>query len=157
MKNQFSTLLKEVISFGREEAVRLNCNAIGTGHLLLALIKQDHNMTILLLKKADITLPELQKEIDACILQGEKISDIDVGKARVGLPLSRRSEKAIRVSILEAKHMHSKLVEPEHLLLSILNDADDSAAKIFDRHGLTYRAAEALINSSSFRNSRSPE
>ncbi len=64
MKNQFSTLLKEVISLSREEAVRLNSEAIGTGHLLLALIRQDHRMTILLLKKADITLQELQKEID---------------------------------------------------------------------------------------------
>lgn len=160
MKNQFSTLLKEVISLGREEAVRLNSDAIGTGHLLLALIKQDHNVTTLLLKKADITLPELQKEIEVCIRQEEKISDIDAGKAMVfkktifgkssrlrpnGLPLSRKAEKAIRVSLLEAKNMHNTLVEPEHLLLSILNGADDSAARVFKRHGLTHRAVEAGI------------
>ena len=58
MKNQFSVSLKEVISFSREEAVRLNSDAIGTGHLMLALIKQDHNVAILLLKKADIAKPE---------------------------------------------------------------------------------------------------
>jgi len=160
MKNQFSVSLKEVISLSREEAVRLNSHAIGTGHLLLALIKQDHNVTILLLKKADVTLPELQKEIEVCILQEEKISDIDAGKARVakktifgwsspprpnGLPLSRKAEKGVRVSLLEAKNMHSLLVEPEHLLLSILNDAGDSAARIFNRHGLTHHAVEAGI------------
>jgi ATP-dependent Clp protease ATP-binding subunit ClpC len=160
MKNNFSPLLKEVISLSREEAVRLNSEAIGTGHLLLALIKQDHNVTILLLKKADIAKPELQKEIEACILREEKISDIDAGEAKVfkktifgwfsspqpnGLPLSRKAEKAIRASLMEAKHMHSTLVEPEHLLLSILHDTDDSAAMIFDRHGLTHRAVEAGI------------
>jgi ATP-dependent Clp protease ATP-binding subunit ClpC len=158
MKNQFSVPLKEVISLGREEAIRLKSDAIGTGHLSLALIRQDRNMTTLLLKKADIVLPELQKEIEACILQEEKISNIDAGKARVGkktifgwfspsrpnsLPLSREAEKAIRLGILEAKQMHSTLVEPEHLLLSILNDADDSAARIFNRHGLTHQAVEA--------------
>jgi ATP-dependent Clp protease ATP-binding subunit ClpC len=160
MKNQFSALLKEVISLSREEAIRLKSDAIGTGHLLLALIKQDHNMTILLLKKADIALPELQKEIEACILQEEKIADGPTGKAMVfrkfffrksssprpnGLPLTRNAEKAIRAGILEAKHLQSTLVEPEHLLLSILNDTDDSATRIFDRHGLTHGAAEARI------------
>jgi ATP-dependent Clp protease ATP-binding subunit ClpC len=160
MKNQFSTLLKEVISLSREESVRLNSNAIGMGHLLLALVKQDHNMTILLLKRGDIALPELEKEIEACILQEESISEVPTGKAMVfkktifgkpsspqpnGLPLSRNAEKAIRVSLLEAKRMHSSLVEPEHLLLSILNDADDSATRIFNRHGLTHRAVEAGI------------
>jgi len=154
-------LLKEVISLGREEAIRLKSDTIGTGHLSLALIRQDHNMTTLLLKKADIALPELQKEIEACILHEEKISDIDAGEAKVfkktifgwfssprpnGLPLTRNAEKAIRVGILEAKHMHSPLVEPEHLLLSILNDTDNSAAKIFNRHGLTHQAVEAHIS-----------
>jgi ATP-dependent Clp protease ATP-binding subunit ClpC len=160
MKNQFSTLLKEVISLSREEAVRLNSEAIGTGHLSLALIRRDHHMTILLLKKADIILSELQKEIEGCILEEEKISDVPTGKAMMfkkmifgtpspprpnGLPLSRKAEKAIRVGVLEAKHMHSPLVEPEHLLLSILSDTDDSATMIFNRRGLTHRAVEAGI------------
>jgi len=160
MKNQFSTLLKEVISLSREEAVRLNSNAIGLGHLLLALIKQDHNVTILLLKKADINLPDLQKDIEGCILQEEKMSDVPTGKAMVvkktifgwfssprpnALSLSRKAEKAIRESLLEARHLQSEQVEPEHLLLSIVHDADDSAATIFNRHGLTHLAVEAGI------------
>jgi ATP-dependent Clp protease ATP-binding subunit ClpC len=161
MKNQFSAPLKEVISLGREEAIRLKSDVIGTGHLSLALIKQDHQMMILLLKKADIDLAELQKEIEACILQEEKISNIDAGKARVdkktifgwfspsrpnGLPLSRKAEKAIRVSLLEAKQIHSTLVEPEHLLLSILNETDDSVVRIFNQHGLTHQAVEVHIS-----------
>ena len=157
MKNQFSVSLKEVISLGREEAIRLKSDAIGTGHLLLALIKQDHHMTVLLLKKADIDLSELQREIEACIVQGGKKADVDAGKAMVfkkfmfrkpssphpnGLPLSRGAEKAIRVGLLEAKHLNSTLVEPEHLLLSILKDTDDPAARIFNRHGITHQAAK---------------
>ena len=159
MKNQFSVPLKEVISLGREEAIRLKSDAIGTGHLLLGLIKQDHNVTILL-KKADIALSQLQKEIEACILQEDKISAAPAGKAMVfkktifgrrsspppnGLPLSRNAEKAIRIGLLEAKRMHSSLVEPEHLLLSILNDTDDSAATVFTRHGITHQSVEAQI------------
>ena len=159
MKNQFSVPLKEVISLGREEAIRLKSDAIGTGHLLLGLIKQDHNVTILL-KKADIALPGLQKEIETCILQEDKISAAPAGKAMVfkktifgrrsspppnGLPLSRNAEKAIRIGLLEAKRMHSSLVEPEHLLLSILNDTDDSAATVFTRHGITHQSVEAQI------------
>lgn len=160
MKNQFSVPLKEVISLGREEAIRLKSDAIGKGHLLLALTRQDHHMTILLLKKADIDLSELQKEIEACILQEEKKADAPTGKAMVfrkfsfrkpfsprpnGLPLTRKAEKAIRVSLLEAKHMNSPMVEPEHLLLSILDDADDPTARIFNRHGITHSVAEARI------------
>jgi ATP-dependent Clp protease ATP-binding subunit ClpA len=60
MKNYFSSMLKEAISFSREESERLNGNCIGTGHLLLAMIRQDNSAVVAVLKSLQVELPELR-------------------------------------------------------------------------------------------------
>ena len=46
MDNNFSTQVKEIISFSREEALRLGNDFIGTEHLLLGLIREGENTAI---------------------------------------------------------------------------------------------------------------
>ncbi len=43
MDNNFSAQVKEIISFSREEALRLGNDFIGTEHLLLGLIREGEN------------------------------------------------------------------------------------------------------------------
>lgn len=136
MNTHFSSPLKEVISLSREEAIRLHSDMIGTGHLLLALIRHD-----------PAVLPGIQKGIEARIV-AEQGSAADAGKAmvvkkigffslfrrnrdglrrsgRIGMRLSREAEKAIRGAVAQAKDRQSAAVGPEHLMLSILKDSDE--------------------------------
>ena len=46
MDNNFSAQVKEIISFSREEALRLGNDFIGTEHLLLGLIREGENTAI---------------------------------------------------------------------------------------------------------------
>jgi ATP-dependent Clp protease ATP-binding subunit ClpC len=159
MKNRFSPVLKEVVSLSREEAIRLKSEAIGTSHLILAIIRQGHASTIELLKHATISLPDLQKEIETDI--GEiKQADIPAGRAIIfkkrlfggfsfprpsGLHLTREVEKAIRVSVVLAAQMKSPTVEPHHLLLAILKDKNNLVSRTLSGYGLTYELAEARL------------
>jgi ATP-dependent Clp protease ATP-binding subunit ClpC len=158
MKNRFSPELKETISFGLEEARRLQSDWIGTGHLLLGMIKQDHNTAISMLKNFQIALPELKKEIEGGIESERKesgnnaeASDNKAGKARVfsfflsfrkahkapgGLPLNKEAERAIRESVVLARDAKSPTVDTEHLMLSMLNNPEDPGTKILNRLGL---------------------
>jgi ATP-dependent Clp protease ATP-binding subunit ClpC len=63
MDNNFSAQVKEIISFSREEALRLGNDFIGTEHLLLGLIREGDNTAIRILKTFNVDLYELRKEI----------------------------------------------------------------------------------------------
>jgi len=134
MDNNFSTQVKEIISFSREEALRLSNDFIGTEHLLLGLIREGDNAAIKLLKGFNVDIFELKKEIELAIKDktGKNIANIN------SLPLTRQAEKVIRVTVLEAKSLKSNLVETEHLMLSILKNKENIATQILNQFDVDY-------------------
>ncbi len=134
MDNNFSAQVKEIISFSREEALRLGNDFIGTEHLLLGLIRDGDNIAIKVLKQLNVDLYELRKEIELAVKDktGKNIANIN------SLPLTKQAEKVIRVTVLEAKALKSPLVETEHLLLSILKNKENIATQILNQFDIDY-------------------
>ncbi len=134
MDNNFSAQVKEIISFSREEALRLGNDFIGTEHLLLGLIREGENTAIKILKQLNVDLYELRKEIELAVKDktGKNIANIN------SLPLTRQAEKVIRVTVLEAKALKSPLVETEHLMLSILKNKENIATQILNQFDVDY-------------------
>ncbi len=134
MDNNFSAQVKEIISFSREEALRLGNDFIGTEHLLLGLIRDGENIAIKVLKQLNVDLYELRKEVELAIKDktGKNIANIN------SLPLTKQAEKVIRVTVLEAKALKSPLVETEHLLLSILKNKENIATQILNQFDIDY-------------------
>lgn len=134
MDNNFSTQVKEIISFSREEALRLGNDFIGTEHLLLGLIREGENTAIKILKGFNVDLYELRKEIELAVKDktGKNIANIN------SLPLTKQAEKVIRVTVLEAKALKSPTVETEHLMLSILKNKENIATQILNQFDVDY-------------------
>jgi len=134
MDNNFSAQVKEIISFSREEALRLGNDFIGTEHLLLGLIRDGDNTAIKVLKQLNVDLYELRKEIELAVKDktGKNIANIN------SLPLTKQAEKVIRVTVLEAKALKSPLVETEHLMLSILKNKENIATQILNQFDVDY-------------------
>jgi len=134
MDNNFSSQVKEIISFSREEALRLGNDFIGTEHLLLGLIRDGDNTAIKVLKQLNIDLYELRKEVELAVKDktGKNIANIN------SLPLTKQAEKVIRVTVLEAKALKSPLVETEHLMLSILKNKENIATQILNQFDVDY-------------------
>ncbi|MDQ2751681.1 MAG: ATP-dependent Clp protease ATP-binding subunit [Bacteroidota bacterium] len=147
MDNNFSAQVKEIISFSREEALRLGNDFIGTEHLLLGLIREGENTAIKVLKQLNVDLYELRKEVELAVKDktGKNIANIN------SLPLTKQAEKVIRVTVLEAKALKSPLVETEHLMLSILKNRENIATQIlgqFDVDYDTFRNEIGVVRSS---------
>ena len=68
MDNNFSTQVKEIIAYSREEALRLGNDFIGAEHLMLGLIRDQENTAIKVLKQLNVNLGELRKEIELAVL-----------------------------------------------------------------------------------------
>jgi ATP-dependent Clp protease ATP-binding subunit ClpC len=134
MDNNFSAQVKEIISFSREEALRLGNDFIGTEHLLLGLIREGDNTAVRILKSFNVDLYELRKEIELAVKDktGKNIANIN------SLPLTKQAEKVIRVTVLEAKALKSTTVETEHLMLSILKNKENIATQILNQFDVDY-------------------
>lgn len=134
MDSNFSPQVKEIITFSREEALRLGNDFIGTEHLLLGLIREGDNAAIRILKQLNVDLYELRKEVEMAVKDktGKSIGDIN------SLPLTKQAEKVIRITVLEAKALKSVQIETEHLMLSILKNRENIATQILNQFDIDY-------------------
>lgn len=120
MGYKFSDQMKEIISFSRDEAERLGNDYIGSEHLLLALLREGDNTAVRILKSFKVDIAGMQKEIELAVKS-------DKGNQN-SMPLNVGAEQTIKGAVAEAKILKSKKVEPEHLMLSILNNSATAPA-----------------------------
>jgi ATP-dependent Clp protease ATP-binding subunit ClpC len=133
MEAKFSQRVKDVISFSREEAIRLGNDYIGPEHLLLGILREGEGMAIQLMMFFSIDLSEMRQSIERLIANpGEQVRRTE------NLPLVRQAERALKITYLEAKMFNSELIGTEHLLLSILKDDDNVITKYFQKNGVDY-------------------
>ncbi len=141
MEAKFSNRVKEVISLSREEALRLGHDYIGTEHLLLGMIREGEGVAIEVLKKLGISMDELRDSIE----EATRSTSTDKVKKLTNIPLTRQSEKVLKITYLEAKIFKSQLIGTEHLLLSILRDENNLGSKILDKHDVSYDVVKEML------------
>jgi len=134
MDSNFSQKVKEVISYSREEALRLGNDFIGTEHILLGLLREGEGLAVQVLQSMSIDLFELRRELEMAIKDkaSRPLANIN------SLPLTKQAEKVIRITVLEAKTLKSATVETEHLMLSILKNNENVATQILKQHEVDY-------------------
>ena len=71
MEAKFSPRVKDVITYSREEALRLGHDYIGTEHLLLGIIREGEGTAVRLLKSLNVDLQELRKTVEQAIGTGD--------------------------------------------------------------------------------------
>jgi ATP-dependent Clp protease ATP-binding subunit ClpC len=64
MEAKFSQRVKDVITFSREEALRLGHDYIGIEHLMLGMIRDGEGVGIKLLKNLAINIQDFRKQIE---------------------------------------------------------------------------------------------
>jgi len=141
MEAKFSNRVKEVISLSREEALRLGHDYIGTEHLLLGMIREGEGVAVSILKKMGIPMDELRNAIERAV-KGTANHNV---KNMANIPLTRQSEKVLKITYLEAKIFKSQLIGTEHLLLSILRDEDNIATQILNKFEVSYDTIKDMM------------
>jgi len=137
MEARFSPRVKDVISYSREEALRLGHDYMGVEHLLLGIIREGEGMAIKILKNLSVDIAELRRQIEASIR-------VSTGKS-VNLnqiPLVKQAEKALKVTYLEARLFKTSLIGTEHLLLAILKDEENIVTKTLEKFHVDYQTVK---------------
>lgn len=134
MEAKFSPRVKDVISFSREEALRLGNDFIGVEHLLLGMIREGDGKAIKLLLEFNLDMKQIRREIEMSLARTSSMSTANL----TNIPLVKQAEKVLKITYLEAKLFKSAMIGTEHLLLSILKEEDSVACRILNKYGVIY-------------------
>ena len=138
MDNQFTQRVSEILLFSKEESDRLGNNYVGTGHLLLGIIREGDNKAVSILQSLYVDLKKLKLILED-ELRGQVASPVRENFFRSDKDLDKKASKVMKLSILEAKLLKSPEVDTEHVLLAIMKDNENKAAEILESQEVTYR------------------
>ncbi|HUM51332.1 MAG TPA: ATP-dependent Clp protease ATP-binding subunit [Chitinophagales bacterium] len=142
MEAKFSPKVKEVISYSREEALRLKHDQIGIEHLLLGLIREGDGMAIKVLRSLTIDIQLFRKKIEDAIK--DRVTTVP-GNVN-SLPLTKQAEKVLKITLLEAKSMKQETVGTEHLVLSILKNKENIVTQLLNKWDINYEVFRAELD-----------
>ena len=142
MESNFSQRVKDVITYSREEALRLGHDYIGIEHLLLGMIREGQGVGIQILNTLDADLVELRKKIESSTKNGgSNVNHLS------NIPLVKQAERVLKITYLEAKLFNQSLIGTEHLLLSILKDYNNIATRALEDQNIHYDSVKEVLES----------
>ena len=142
MEAKFSQRVKDVLTYSREESLRLGNDYIGVEHLLLGIIREGEGMAIQIMNLLNVDVPELRRVIEKAVSVSTKRD-----KMAENLPLVKQAERALKLTYLEAKMFNSELIGTEHVLLAILKDEDNLVSRALRQYGVDYNAIKEELKS----------
>ena len=140
MDDNFSSRVKDVITYSKEEALRLGHDFIGTEHLLLGMLRDGGGKAINILNSLEIDLDYLRKKVEI-LSPPNPINDFNQNHKK-NLHLTRQAERALKTTFLEAKLFQGKSINTAHLLLCILRNENDPTTKLLIKLQLDYESVK---------------
>lgn len=140
MDDNFSPRVKDVISYSKEEALRLGHDFIGTEHLMLGILRDGSGKAISILTALEIDLDYLRRKVE--ILSPANSSDDQLANNKKNLHLTRQAERALKTTFLEAKLFQNPSINTAHLLLCILRNENDPTTKLLHKLQIDYETVK---------------
>ena len=135
MKNNYSKRLIDVIEYSREEAARLQNSYIGPEHLMLGIIRDGDGKAMQLLHDLHADVFDIKKRIEQEIKNTFETEESELHD----IAISKTTERVLRMSMLESRLFKTDETGTEHLLLAILKEEFNVAAKVLGEAGINYR------------------
>ncbi|MDV6168507.1 ATP-dependent Clp protease ATP-binding subunit [Flavobacterium sp. DG1-102-2] len=139
MDDNFSPRVKDVITYSKEEALRLGHDFIGTEHLMLGILRDGNGKAISILNNISVDLDHLRRKVE--ILSPANPS-AERNNEKKNLHLTRQAERALRTTFLEAKVFQSTSISTAHLLLCILRNENDPTTKLLNKLKIDYETVK---------------
>jgi len=139
MDDNFSPRVKDVITYSKEEALRLGHDFIGTEHLMLGILRDGNGKAINILNNLSVDLDHLRRKVE--ILSPANPS-AGISNEKKNLHLTRQAERALKTTFLEAKVFQSNSISTAHLLLCILRNENDPTTKLLNKLKIDYDTAK---------------
>ncbi|RRJ88520.1 ATP-dependent Clp protease ATP-binding subunit [Paenimyroides tangerinum] len=139
MDDNFSPRVKEVITFSRDEALRLGHDYIGTEHIMLGLLREGQGEAITILLNLDIDLAFLRNRFEALVPENPNAA---FNAEKKNIHLTRQAENALKRAFLEKKLYKTDVINTGHILMSILRNSDDPTTILLNRCKIDYEVCK---------------
>lgn len=139
MKENFSKRVQTIMKFAKEEAIQLGHSYVGSEHLMLGIIREGSGKAVQLLEQLRCDLEEMRVMIEDMVKPSG-------GTMTLGhLPLTRRAERILRNTFIEASNLGASHAEDFHLLLAILQEKEGVAYEVLSAYEVDYEAIFELL------------
>lgn len=141
MNNQFTPRVSDIITYSKEEAIRLNNSYIGPEHLLLGILREGEGKAIEVLFNLQIDLKQLKIEME------NKLHEVEdnVFPYNENINFNDVASRILKLCILEARQMKREAVDSEHILLAIMRQKNNKASQLLEEHEVTYEKVMELL------------
>jgi len=139
MDDNFSPRVKDVITYSKEEALRLGHDFIGTEHLMLGILRDGNGKAITILNNLSVDLEHLRRKVE---ILSPANPNVTISNEKKNLHLTRQAERALKTTFLEAKVFQSTSISTAHLLLCILRNENDPTTKLLNKLKIDYDTAK---------------
>ncbi|MBQ3340029.1 MAG: hypothetical protein IJG82_10645 [Atopobiaceae bacterium] len=140
MFEKFTDKARKVMSIAQDEARNLGQMYVGTGHLLLALIKEGEGIAAQALAKLDVTYEETLHTIKE--LSTEETEPVPGGH----IPFTPRAKRVLEGAYRETMTHGQTYIATEHLLLGIVAEGNGRAMDALRALGLSGDAVRNAVN-----------
>ncbi|MBR2357951.1 MAG: ATP-dependent Clp protease ATP-binding subunit, partial [Lentisphaeria bacterium] len=132
---------RRALVLAQKEAERLNCDCVGTEHLLLGLLSLGEGVAVEVLNVMQISLEQLRMEVEkSCSSSADNVKKDGI------LPLTTRLKRVILLAATEAKIMNYNFIGTEHLLLALLRDGESEAARVLRNMKIDINSVRNVVN-----------
>lgn len=125
MTSQFSHNVSELLMFSREEASRLLSRSVGPEHILLGILHEKNGITSEFFLQQNIDIESLRNDLVTAIQSDGTFEMVN----STNLSLNEKASNILKLAVLEARLQHTHTVDVPHVLLAILHDQAQTAAK----------------------------
>ena len=129
---------KEVMKLAEREAGRLGHNYIGPEHYLLGIIRKGDGIAVQALQNMHIDLDDVKMEL-------ERLLQVGKGSTMGVFPPNTEAKRILEHAKQIAVKMRHTWVGTEHLLLAIVRDGNNIAAKCLKNFGVDYKKAHTEV------------
>lgn len=148
MDAKFSQRIRDVLSYSKEEAVRLGNSHLAVEHLFLGILRDGEGLAIDVLLNLGIDLLEIRQAVESRIKQNQAINSVEIDN----LPLLKNTERVLRLVHLEARSLKDNLIDTGHLLMAILKDENNYATQLLNEKRVTYDSVRRELENASPEN-----
>ena len=141
MQLQLSNELNDILTYAKEEAMRLGNYTVSTDHLVLGILRHGENITVETLAHLGVNTAELKAYLEDAVRAKDPVP-MDQENA---ISLSKGSENALKVMFLEARSLHVVKPDSIHLMLAILRAQDGNAVQYLEEHNITYSKVKETL------------
>ncbi len=138
MFEKFTERGRKVIIYAKEEAERRQNEYLGTEHLLLALMREQSGVPVMILKKMGLSIEEVRIEIEKNLPLGTNLLTFG------DIPFTPRAKKVLELAVEEARLLGHNYIGSEHLLLGLVREDEGIAGKILRNLGANLLGARQL-------------